>query len=101
MNIQTIKNADSSTQITVKRATSTSTKPGASTAHPVAPAAAEGSTISLSSTAALASHSSDIDTAKVEAIKAALKDGSYKIDSAAIADGMLGTARDLLRATSR
>ncbi|WP_250475231.1 flagellar biosynthesis anti-sigma factor FlgM [Caballeronia sp. GAFFF1] len=101
MNIQNIKSADSSTQITVKRAASTSTKPSASTAQQVAPAATEGSTISLSSTAAFAAHSSDIDTAKVASIKAALKDGTYKVDSAAVADGMLGTARDLLGATSR
>ncbi|WP_250536639.1 flagellar biosynthesis anti-sigma factor FlgM [Caballeronia sp. AZ10_KS36] len=101
MNIQTIKSADSSTQITVKRAAGTGTKPSASSAQQVAPAASDGSAISLSSSAAFSSHASDIDTAKVESIKAALKDGSYKIDSSAIADGMLGTARDLLRATSR
>ncbi|QSN64025.1 MULTISPECIES: flagellar biosynthesis anti-sigma factor FlgM [unclassified Caballeronia] len=101
MNIQTFKSADSSNQITVKRAASTSAKLSAGTAQPVAPAATEGSTISLSSTAAFSSHASDIDTAKVESIKAALRDGTYKIDSAAVADGMLGTARDLLPAASR
>jgi negative regulator of flagellin synthesis FlgM len=56
------------------------------------------STVSLSSMSALhTAKTSDIDTAKVEAIKAALRDGSYKIDSGKIADGMIGTARDLLQ----
>jgi negative regulator of flagellin synthesis FlgM len=59
---------------------------------------AASSTVSLSSMSALHTAStSDIDTAKVEAIKAALRDGSYKIDSGKIADGMIGTARDLLQ----
>jgi negative regulator of flagellin synthesis FlgM len=57
------------------------------------------STVSLSSMSSLhAAKSSDIDTAKVEAIKASLRDGSYKIDSGKIADGIIGTARDLLKA---
>lgn len=56
------------------------------------------STVILSSMSAVrASSGSDIDTAKVESIKAALRDGSYKIDSGRIADGMLSTARDLLQ----
>lgn len=48
-----------------------------------------------------ASSISDIDTAKVESIKAALRDGSYTIDSGRIADGMLSTARDLLQTRKR
>jgi negative regulator of flagellin synthesis FlgM len=44
-----------------------------------------------------ASGSADIDTAHVESIKQAIKDGSLKIDSGKIADGVLNTARDLLR----
>lgn len=56
------------------------------------------STVILSSMSTLrASSGSDIDTAKVESIKAALRDGSYTIDSGRIADGMLSTARDLLQ----
>ncbi|MDR5828203.1 flagellar biosynthesis anti-sigma factor FlgM [Caballeronia sp. LP006] len=43
----------------------------------------------------------DIDTAKVESIKAALRDGTYKIDSGKIASGMLSTAGDLLKTTMR
>lgn len=65
-------------------------------------AGALNSTVNLSSMSALGESSgSDIDTAKVESIKAALRDGSYKIDSGNIADGMLSTARDLLQARSR
>lgn len=44
-----------------------------------------------------ASNGSDIDTAKVESIKAAIRDGSLKIDTSKIADGILSTARDLLQ----
>jgi len=43
------------------------------------------------------SGSSDIDTAKVASIKAALNDGSYKVDSGKIADGMLSSARELIQ----
>ena len=60
---------------------------------------AASSTVNLSSTSALhAAKSSDIDTAKVDAIKAALRNGTYKIDSGKIADGILGDAKDLLQA---
>ncbi|MFP3567234.1 flagellar biosynthesis anti-sigma factor FlgM [Paraburkholderia sp. SIMBA_030] len=44
-----------------------------------------------------ASGSADIDTAHVESIKQAIKDGSLKIDSGKIADGVLETARSLLQ----
>ncbi|ANB74329.1 flagellar biosynthesis anti-sigma factor FlgM [Paraburkholderia phytofirmans] len=44
-----------------------------------------------------ASGSADIDTASVESIKAAIKDGSLTIDSSKIADGVLNTARELLQ----
>lgn len=44
-----------------------------------------------------ASGSADIDTAHVESIKQAIKDGSLKIDSGRIADGVLETARSLLQ----
>jgi negative regulator of flagellin synthesis FlgM len=57
------------------------------------------STVSLSalSTDLRTSGSSDIDTAKVASIKAALNDGSYKVDSGKIADGMLSSARELMQ----
>lgn len=44
-----------------------------------------------------ASGSADIDTAHVESIKQAIKNGSLTIDSGKIADGVLNTARDLLQ----
>ncbi len=44
-----------------------------------------------------ASGSADIDTAHVESIKQAIRDGSLKIDSGKIADGVLNTARELLQ----
>jgi negative regulator of flagellin synthesis FlgM len=37
----------------------------------------------------------------VESIKQALRDGTYKIDSGKIADGMLDTARELLQKVTR
>ena len=57
------------------------------------------STVSLSalSTDLRTTGSSDIDTAKVASIKAALNDGSYKVDSGKIADGMLSSARELMQ----
>jgi negative regulator of flagellin synthesis FlgM len=57
------------------------------------------STVSLSalSTDLRTSGSTDIDTAKVASIKAALNDGSYKVDSGKIADGMLSSARELIQ----
>ncbi|KMZ11611.1 Negative regulator of flagellin synthesis [Candidatus Burkholderia humilis] len=60
---------------------------------------APSSTVSLSSMPTLrAANASDIDTAKVESIKAALRDGTYKIDSGNIADGMIGSVKKLLQA---
>ncbi|MFM0740345.1 flagellar biosynthesis anti-sigma factor FlgM [Paraburkholderia xenovorans] len=44
-----------------------------------------------------ASGSADIDTAHVESIKQAIKNGSLTIDSGKIADGVLNTARELLQ----
>jgi negative regulator of flagellin synthesis FlgM len=36
----------------------------------------------------------------VESIKAAMRDGSLTMDSSKIADGLLGTVRDLLKTPS-
>nr|WP_222858409.1 flagellar biosynthesis anti-sigma factor FlgM [Paraburkholderia phenoliruptrix] len=44
-----------------------------------------------------ATGSADIDTAHVESIKQAIKDGTLSIDSGKIADGVLSTARELLQ----
>jgi negative regulator of flagellin synthesis FlgM len=66
-----------------------------------APAAAGGSpaevSLSALSSGLHASSASDVDTAKVASIKAALADGSYKVDSGKIADGMLSDAKDLMQ----
>jgi negative regulator of flagellin synthesis FlgM len=59
---------------------------------------AKNSTVSLSPLASdLHANGSDIDTAKVDSIKAAIRDGSLSIDTSKIADGILSTARDLLQ----
>jgi negative regulator of flagellin synthesis FlgM len=63
---------------------------------------ASGTTVSLSGLSshvqsAAASNSGDIDTAKVESVKAALRNGTYQIDSGKIADGMLQSARDTMK----
>ncbi|SAL18394.1 anti-sigma-28 factor FlgM [Caballeronia sordidicola] len=57
------------------------------------------STVSLSalSTDLRTSSSADIDTAKVAAIKASIADGSYKVDSGKVADGILSSASELLK----
>lgn len=93
------------TVATVQNDTQRATNNGdakAAAVQPVSAAGAQNSTVSLSSMSALGESSgSDIDAVKVESIKAALRDGSYKIDSGNIADGMLSTARDLLQARSR
>ncbi|AOJ03179.1 MULTISPECIES: flagellar biosynthesis anti-sigma factor FlgM [Burkholderia] len=44
-----------------------------------------------------ASGSADIDTAQVEAIRDAIKNGTLSIDTGKIADGILQTARELLK----
>jgi negative regulator of flagellin synthesis FlgM len=91
------------TQNGAQRATNDSDAKGV--VEPVQQASAAGaqnSTVNLSSVSALRTSSdSDIDTAKVESIKAALRDGSYTIDSGKIADGMLSNARDLLQTRTR
>jgi negative regulator of flagellin synthesis FlgM len=70
--------------------------------QPVSAAGAQSSTVNLSSVSALHTPSgSDIDTAQVESIKAALRDGTYQIDSSKIADAMLSSARELLQTKSR
>jgi negative regulator of flagellin synthesis FlgM len=47
-----------------------------------------------------ASGSADIDTAQVESIKNAIRNGTLQIDTGKIADGVLQTARDLLAPAS-
>ncbi|SAK84606.1 anti-sigma-28 factor FlgM [Caballeronia hypogeia] len=63
---------------------------------------ADSSAVNLSSLSTVrAANAEDIDMEKVAAIKAALRDGSYQIDSGKIADGMLGAARDMLQTRTR
>jgi negative regulator of flagellin synthesis FlgM len=71
------------------------------------PAAADatGSSVQLSSTAAslLAANAStpEFDAAKVEKIKQAIADGSYKVNPEAIADKLLSNAQELLSSAGR
>ncbi|AME26905.1 flagellar biosynthesis anti-sigma factor FlgM [Burkholderia sp. PAMC 26561] len=63
---------------------------------------ATSSSVSLSSLSDMsATGASDIDTAKVESIKAALRDGTYRIESGNIASGMLSSASELMKTQSR
>jgi negative regulator of flagellin synthesis FlgM len=82
-----------------QRASQSDAKGAASTVQSSGASAAKNSTVSLSSLSSdlRASNGSDIDTAKVESIKAAIRDGSLKMDTSKIADGILSTARDLLQ----
>ena len=86
-------------QDNLQRASQNGAKSVESTAQQSSATPAQNSTVSLSplSSDLRASNGSDIDTAKVESIKAALRDGSLTMDSSKIADGMLSTARDLLQ----
>ncbi len=43
----------------------------------------------------------DVDTAKVEAVRAAIQDGSYSVNAEAIADKLLSNAQEMLDRTSR
>jgi negative regulator of flagellin synthesis FlgM len=42
------------------------------------------------------SQASDIDSAKVAAVKAAIEDGSYQVNAEAIADKLLSNAQEML-----
>jgi negative regulator of flagellin synthesis FlgM len=82
-----------------QRASQGDAKTAATNAQTSGVTAGKTSTVSLSplSSDLRASNNSDIDTAKVESIKAAIRDGSLKMDTSKIADGILSTARDLLQ----
>jgi negative regulator of flagellin synthesis FlgM len=102
MQIQTKTSADTPREINVRRSFAVGADYAAGTVPQTQAAAPESSAVTLSSNSALrASTATDIDIDKVASIKAALRDGSYNIDSSNIADGMLGMARDLLRKAPR
>jgi negative regulator of flagellin synthesis FlgM len=100
-NLPTLKDAlsrsqqgDAPTANTSAQTASTASQP-ASTGSGDASVSLSGLSQHLRSLAA--SGSADIDTAHVESIKQAIKNGTLKIDSGKIADGVLSTARDLLQ----
>lgn len=43
----------------------------------------------------------DVDNQKVQAVRAAIQDGSFKVDAEAIADKLLSNAQDMLPRVSR
>jgi len=45
--------------------------------------------------------SADVDMQKVQSVRAAIQDGSYKVDAEAIADKLLSNAQDMLPRVSR
>ncbi|MFP6557566.1 flagellar biosynthesis anti-sigma factor FlgM [Paraburkholderia sp. B3] len=87
--------------------TSTTSAGGASAAPAQASSGSAGddanvslSGLSSSLRSLAASGSADIDTAQVESIKSAIRNGTLQIDTGKIADGVLQTARDLLQPAS-
>ena len=75
-------------------------KPGRSPAAPVAGAEPVAGTLSVSATArtleAATVAGSGIDEAKVAAVRAAIADGSFKVDAGAVADKLLANAQEFL-----
>ncbi|CAH2899538.1 MULTISPECIES: flagellar biosynthesis anti-sigma factor FlgM [Paraburkholderia] len=88
---------------TTQRATNNSDTNGAiESVNPAGTSGTQNTEVSLTSMSALRSFSDpDIDTAKVESIKAELRQGTYKIDSGKIADGALNSVRELLQTRTR
>ncbi|SAK99240.1 anti-sigma-28 factor FlgM [Caballeronia temeraria] len=102
MLIQTKASADTLREINVRRTSAIGADYAAGTAPQTQAAAADSSAVTLSLTSALrASSATDIDMDTVASIKAALRDGSYSMNSSNIADGILGMARDLMRKAPR
>jgi len=98
MKIQSNNNTAMPELINVQRATNE--KDYAMTPQHADAIAADSSTVRLLSTSTLRASSAtdiDIDLDKVASIKAALRGGTYSIDSGRVADGMLGWARELLQ----
>lgn len=104
-NLPTLKDASSRTH-TSDASTANTSAQSAATASPTTTSSSSGdASVSLSGLSQhlrslAASGSADIDTAHVESIKAAIKNGSLTIDAGKIADGVLDTARSLLQGKS-
>jgi negative regulator of flagellin synthesis FlgM len=78
---------------------------GAASTAPATTSAGSDANVSLSGLSSTlrslaASGTADIDTAHVESIKEAIRNGTLQIDTGKIADGVLETARSLLQAPS-
>jgi negative regulator of flagellin synthesis FlgM len=100
-NLPTLKDALSRSQQS-DATTANSNAQSAGTSSPTTTTGSGDASVSLSGLSQhlrslAASGSADIDTAHVESIKAAIKDGSLQMDSSKIADGVLNTARELLQ----
>ncbi|MCC8402206.1 flagellar biosynthesis anti-sigma factor FlgM [Paraburkholderia sp. MMS20-SJTN17] len=106
-NLASLKDALSRSQPSGEAAPAAGATQGtASAAAPAAGSASGDTSVSLSGLSQhlrslAASGSADIDTAHVESIKQAIKNGTLQIDSGKIADGVLQTARDLLQSTTQ
>jgi len=86
---QTINTADTAREITVRRTTTSDADHAAGSLQQADAVATDSSPLTVSSTSALRfTSATDIDMDKVAAIRAALRDGSYSINSGTIADGM-------------
>ena len=85
-----------------QRATQVAAKSTAGTAAGARPAAAAGDTVTLTATAAellkledSLSGIPDVDRTRVSEIKAAIADGSYRVDPEKIVDRLLGIEKEL------
>jgi negative regulator of flagellin synthesis FlgM len=101
-NPPTLKDALSRSQQSDATTADSSAQTAAGTSSPTTSGGSGDASVSLSGLSQqmrslAASGSADIDTAHVESIKTAIKNGSLQIDTSKIADGVLSTARDLLQ----